>query len=92
MSKTREDTILDLFKARLGITSTVRDNYLKSIVQAVLTELENEKGIVLEDGNMNHLLFCADYATWRYQSRDHSGAMPIDIRFRLNNLFVSAGG
>ncbi|WP_348623643.1 hypothetical protein ABFT51_24075 [Paenibacillus peoriae] len=80
--------IVELVKERLGIRTTVRDTYLEAIAKSVITELEDEKGLALNAENFNHLLFCADYATWRYQSRDDSGAMPRHLQFRLHNLIL----
>lgn len=86
------DTILDLVKLRLGISTTVRDTYLMAIVNGVIKELEDEKGLVLDDTNSYHLLFIVDYATWRYQSRDSTGGMPRHLQFRLHNLVIHVGG
>lgn len=80
-----------LVKERLGIRTNVRDTYLTAIVQGVIKELEDEKGIVLVADDASHLLFVCDYATWRYQSRDSSGAMPRHLQFRLHNLIIHAG-
>ncbi|MEK4141143.1 hypothetical protein NST48_09325 [Paenibacillus sp. FSL M7-0547] len=82
---------MKLVKARLGIMSAVRDYYLTAIAKSVIDELEDEKGLLLEGNNFNHLLFVVDYATWRYQSRDESGAMPRHLQFRLHNLILHAG-
>jgi len=87
-----EQQILALVKARLGITTAVRDTYLAAIVSGVIRELEHEKGIKLDPADMNHVMFCVDLATWRYQSRDESGAMPRHLQYRLHNLIISAGG
>lgn len=84
--------ILALVKARLGITTAVRDTYLTAIISGVLDELTKEKGITLNDEDANHLMFVVDYATWRYQSRDESGAMPRHLQYRLHNLIISSGG
>lgn len=83
---------LRLVKFRLGITSTVRNEYLEAIIDSVIKELEDEKGVVLEENNSYHLLFIVDYATWRYQSRDSVGAMPRHLQFRLHNLMIHSGG
>ena len=83
---------LDLIKARLGITSSVRDTYLTAIVNGVVKELEDEKGLVLDGANPYHLMFVVDYATWRYQNRDTMEAMPRHLQFRLHNLIIHAGG
>jgi len=85
-------TVLDLVKARLGITTAVRDEYLTAIISGVIKELEDEKGLSLDGDNPYHLMFVVDYATWRYQSRDESGAMPRHLQFRLHNLMIHTGG
>ena len=74
-------TILDLVKARLGISTTVRDTYLLAIIDGVIKELEDEKGLVLDSANPNHLMFVVDYSTWRYQSRDSLDGMPRHLQF-----------
>ena len=83
-------TVLDLVKARLGISSNVRDTYISAIIDGVIKELEDEKGIVLDGTNPYHLMFVVDYATWRYQNRDSEGAMPRHLQFRLHNLMIHA--
>lgn len=85
-------TVLELAKARLGISTTVRDTYLVSIIGSVIKELEDEKGITLETDNINHIMFIVDYATWRYQSRDSAGDVPKHLKWRLKNLFIHNGG
>lgn len=82
-------TILDLVKARLGISTNVRDAYLNTIIESIITELEDEKGITLVTDNANHLMFIVDYSSWRYQSRDSTGAMPEHLKWRLKNLYIS---
>ncbi|MED4783446.1 hypothetical protein [Brevibacillus choshinensis] len=84
--------VLSLVKERLGIRSNVRDTYLSAIVQGVVKELEDEKGIVLQAADASHLMFCVDYASWRYQSRDSTGAMPRHLQFRLHNLIIHSCG
>ena len=83
--------ILSLVKERLGIRTAVRDIYLTAIVDGVVQELTDEKGVTLKSDDANHLMFCVDYATWRYQSRDSTGALPRHLQFRLHNLMVHSG-
>ncbi|CAK7002033.1 hypothetical protein [Tissierella sp.] len=85
-------TILALLKARIGISSDVRDTYLTAIVDSIITELEDEKGIVLDEKNMNQVMFIVDYATWRYQNRDGDKGIPRHLQFRLHNLIIHNGG
>ncbi|MGF9909405.1 hypothetical protein [Brevibacillus porteri] len=87
-----QDQILALVKERLGIRTAARDTYLAAIVRGVVKELEDEKGLALQTDNAYHLMFCVDYSTWRYQSRDSDGAMPRHLQFRLHNLMIHAGG
>lgn len=84
-------TILDLVKARLGISTNVRDAYLQVIIDGIQAELTDEKGINIDLDNANHLMFIVDYSTWRYQNRDSTGAMPEHLKWRLKNLYISGG-
>lgn len=83
-------TVLELTKARLGISTQVRDSYLAAIINGIIKELEDEKGLVLDGANPYHLMFVVDFATWRYQSRDIEGDMPRHLQFRLHNLLIHA--
>lgn len=82
------ETILGLVKAKLGISSTVRDTYLQAIINGVIKELEDEQGLTLDGDNSYHLLFIVDYVTWRYESKDKDGAMPRHLQFRMHNLII----
>ena len=83
-------TVVALVKERLGIKTDVRDIYLTAIVDGVVKELEEEKGLVLDGANPYHLMFVVDYATWRYQSRDSDAGLPRHLQFRLHNLIIHA--
>ncbi|MDR9795220.1 hypothetical protein Q4O60_01670 [Aeribacillus pallidus] len=85
-------TVVSLVKERLGIRTNVRDTYITAIVDAVITELQDEKGLLLDGDNPYHFMFVVDYATWRYQSRDSEGTMPRHLQYRLHNLMIHAGG
>lgn len=93
-------TALELTKARLGISTTIRDALLLNAVESVVEELEDEKGVVLKYDSPLHLDFVKDYAVWRYQSVGDTQlsasrvplAMPRHLQFRLHNLIVSQVG
>ncbi|MFZ5645811.1 MAG: hypothetical protein ACOY46_19820 [Bacillota bacterium] len=80
--------VMVLVKERLGIKTAVRDTYLTAIANGVITELQDEKGLVLDGANPHHLIFVVDYATWRYQSRDSDAGLPRHLQYRLHSLFV----
>ncbi|PEL13785.1 hypothetical protein [Bacillus sp. AFS017336] len=84
--------VLQLVKARLGISSDVRDGYLLAIIEGILTELSEEQGLVLSEVNSYHLMFVADFSTWRYQNRDSADGMPRHLQYRLHNLIISNSG
>lgn len=82
--------VVALVKERLGIKTNVRDTLLTAIVNGVLTELEEEKGLSLSGDNPYHLMFAVDYSTWRYQSPGKDTGMPRHLQFRLHNLMIKA--
>lgn len=83
---------LALVKARLGISTLIRDVYLTEIIKGVVTQLEDEQGLVLDSTSSYHLMFVVDLSTWRYQNRDSVDGMPRHLQFRLHNLMIHAGG
>lgn len=85
-----KENILSLVKAKLGITTDIRDIYIKAIIEAVVQELEEEAGLSLKYDSPYNLMFIVDYAAWRYSNKND--AMPRHLKFRLNNLFLHCGG
>ena len=83
--------VLSIVKARLGITSTVRDLYLTAIINGIIDELKTVQGISINEASQVHLMFVADYAEYRYSNRDNP-VMPRHLQFRLHNLMISDGG
>lgn len=86
-----ESQILLLVKERLGIRTAVRDTYLTAIVKSVVKELEDQHKLTLDATNDYHLMFCVDFATWRYESKGENSGMPRHLQFRLHNLLVHLG-
>lgn len=84
--------LLIIVKARLGISTEVRDEYLKAIINGILQELTEVQGIKLREDSLYQQMFVADFAVWRYQSRDEAGGMPRHLQARLHNLILSDGG
>lgn len=80
---------LPLLKARLGISTTIRDSYLEAILKSIIKELEDEKGLTLDESNFNHLMFVVDYSSWRYENKGSDGGMPRHLQFRIHNLMIS---
>lgn len=83
------EAVLELVKARIGITSKARDEYLTVIIESVVSELENVQGLSINLDSPHFLMFVVDFSTWRYQNRDSHDGMPRHLQFRLHNLMVS---
>jgi len=84
--------VLEVVKERLGLRTTVRDTYLLAIIDGVLEELQDEKGLALDGASPSHLIFVVDYSAWRYQNRDSNTGMPRNLQYRLHNLVIHIGG
>jgi len=84
------ETVLELAKARIGITSNIRDEYLTKIIEGIKNELENQQGLSIDLDSPHILMFLVDFATWRYQNRDTHDGMPRHLQFRLHNLIISS--
>ena len=80
--------ILELLKVNLGIMTDKRNEYLLSIIDSVISELESEQGIIIDNNDDLHIMFIVDYSAWRYRSRGE-GVMPRNLQFRLHNLLLS---
>lgn len=87
---TETNTVLELVKARIGITSATRDEYLAKIVDGVKAELEKQQGLSIDLDRPDVLMFLVDFSTWRYQNRDSMEGMPRHLQFRLHNLVISS--
>lgn len=85
------NSALELVKARKGMSTTVRDSYITKIVEGVVTELEQEKGLLLDSKNSYHMMFVVDFATWRYDNRGEVGGTPRHLQYRLHNLMLHVG-
>lgn len=84
------ENVLELVKARIGITSKARDEYLTVIIESVVSELEDVQGLSVDLDSPHVLMFVVDLATWRYQNRDSHDGMPRHLQFRLHNLVISS--
>lgn len=81
--------LLELLKLKLGISTTLRDEPLKKILDSVITELDQVFGIILDKGRADHEMFVVDFAAYRYEG---GVDMPRHLQWRLHNLQVSLKG
>lgn len=78
--------IVDLLKLKLGIVSGVMDPRLEHLVEAIIEELTEEKGISIALENPRHTSFITDYAEYRYKNVTEE--MPRYLMHRLHNLYL----
>lgn len=83
-----EETALSLVKARIGLSTSVRDEYLTHIIESIIKELEEMNGLSLDKDNSFHLMFVVDYADWRYSNRNSEKGMPRHLQYRLHNMIL----
>ena len=79
---------LELAKSRIGLSTSVRDEYLEHIIEGVITELIEINGLSLKEDNPFHLMFVVDFADWRYSNRGSEKGMPRHLQYRLHNLLL----
>ena len=84
-----KETILQLLKSRLGISTESKDAILYAIIDGILDECENVRGNQLEEKRYSDILLVLDWATWTYNHPD-GGIIPRSIQFRIHNLMVKA--
>lgn len=77
-------TVLTLVKQDLLIKSNLRDNYLTNIINSCESELAN-RGIKLNESNIDDTLLLSDYVAWRYRHREDEKGMPEHLRLRIAN-------
>lgn len=85
-----ESQVLELVKAKLGLRTDVRDQYLIAIIKGIKDEIRTQQGITIDETRSDVLMFVADYAVFRYQSHgENSTEMPRHLQWRLHNLFMT---
>lgn len=91
------ENVLELVKARIGIRTDARNEYLTAIIEGIKRELKDDQGLVLTETNPHHMMFLVDYSVWRYQSvasiettsTSIPLSMPRHLQWRLHNLMIS---
>lgn len=79
--------VLPLLKARLGISTSIRDPLLNVLIDGIVSDCKNTHGITLDESQYDHILFVMDWAAWKYQHPE-DGTTPRSIQFRLKNLII----
>lgn len=80
------EQLMELLKLKLGIRSDVQDVRLEHLIQAIIEELTEEKGIAISMDNPRHTSFITDYAEYRYKNVTEE--MPRYLLHRLHNMYL----
>lgn len=80
------EKVLPLLKARLGISTTMRDTLLNAMVEGIISDCKNTHGVELQE-TPDHIMFVLDWATWKY-NHPEDGITPRSIQYRLKNLII----
>lgn len=81
------EEVMDLLKARLGISTSKRDDILYLIISGIVSECKNKHGVILNKEDADHILFVLDWATWKYKHPE-GGTIPRSIDLRLKNMII----
>ena len=82
-----KEKVIPLLKARLGISTGIRDAILSAIIDGIISDCKNTHGIVLDEKKPDHIMFVLDWATWKY-NHPEDGMTPRSIQFRLKNMII----
>jgi hypothetical protein len=85
------DLLIELTKQRLGIMTDVKRYSIEARVYGSVLKLCRERGIAIDERDSLQLMIIVDVAAWEYRNLEKSEAMPLDLRYRLNNIFTRSG-
>lgn len=77
------DSVLIIVKQDLLIQSSVRDDYLRIMIQSCYEELKS-RGVMLSE-NVDDILLLADYVSYRYRHRTDNIPIPQNLQQRIYN-------
>lgn len=84
--------VLDLVKAKLGITSDARDAYLTQLIESVKADWEHHQGIKgLDYSRPDVMDLLADTVAYKYANKADI-PIPRHLDFRLKSLWVKYAG
>lgn len=94
-----------ILKMKAGISISEKDEYLRTIILSVISELQDVQGMKnLDLNNMGDFMLVVDYAEWRYSSRGEGGfyefrapngeganVLPQHLGWRIKNRYIKKG-
>lgn len=84
MELTEIETYVKQVKYRLGISTTIKDDQIKLLINGVADDMENRYGIKINEKDFGHQSLIIDIACFRYSA--NTDAMPRHLDLRLKDL------
>lgn len=78
------DTMLEMLKVDLGISTTAYDTRLTTYLQSAKISIRTE-GIDIDESVISDANLIITYAGWLWRKRDTNEGMPRMLRWQLNN-------
>lgn len=90
MTNDEKALVLEIAKANLNLSSTIRDSYLTQLRNSAEAEL-NRKGVSIttetkSDFRLEYVTLLADLVAWRYRNRGGESDFPRHLSYRLHCL------
>jgi hypothetical protein len=84
------EELLITLKSKLGYSTTVRDEYLKKIIESVQEDLVTVKGITETQGASTNSLYMliVDISAWRHDNPQNMSGIPMNLQRRMNDLII----
>lgn len=85
------ETMLEMLKVDLGISTTAYDARLTSYIQSAKIAIKTE-GIDIDESIISDANLIITYAGWLWRKRDTNEGMPRMLRWQLNNRLFGEKG
>ena len=81
------EIVLTMLRARLDEPPHELDEFLRSVIFGVMSDLE-AVGIHLQDSDAGDILFVTDMSAWKYSCRDKAEGMPEWLRLARRERYL----
>lgn len=83
------ETVLQLLKLDLGISSDSRDTFFNAYIEAARCEIER-KGFEIKLDEVEDQILLSDYTAWKYRKRTEDVPLANNLKKRIVDRIVKA--
>lgn len=80
--------LLKIVKWRLGITTDIRDEFIKFLIDSTSKEMKNQQKLEFTEDESELTEFVVDYVSFKYNNTEYKG-MPRFLQLKLHNLKIN---